>query len=101
MLVAGLLLAAAAAGSPVQAHAPVLVHDRRERSPLTAVGGGPPAAYARVTGPFIQYWLYYADNPQDRGILRTGRHRGDWELVQVRLGRDGRPVSVLGSQHSG
>jgi hypothetical protein len=70
------------------------VHDRREASPLTSVAGATvpvpgvagsraPTVYARVAGNRIQYWLFYADNPHDRGIVRTGRHEGDWELVQV------------------
>jgi hypothetical protein len=31
---------------------------------------------------FLQYWLFYADNPC---VLAPGRHDGDWELVQIRL----------------
>lgn len=31
---------------------------------------------------FLQYWLFYPDNPC---VLPPGRHDGDWELVQVRL----------------
>jgi hypothetical protein len=54
-----------------------------------------------VTRDRVQYWLFYADNPQDRGLLRTGRHAGDWELVQVELGPRGGARRVLASQHSG
>lgn len=46
---------------------------------------------------WTQFWLLYAGNPQDRGILRTGRHEGDWELVQVGTGR-GAAVATF-SQH--
>lgn len=35
---------------------------------------------------FLQYWLFYVDNPC---VLPPGRHDGDWELVQVRLWRRG------------
>jgi hypothetical protein len=49
---------------------------------------------------WLQYWLFFADNPQDRGVVRTGRHTGDWELVQVRLGRDRRPVEATFAQHT-
>ncbi len=49
-----------------------------------------------MRGDTIQFWLFSRDNPHDRGILRTGRHEGDWELVEVRPGRD-----VIASQHSG
>ena len=52
-------------------------------------GGG--IAYGRVKpegggGIFLQYWLFYADNPC---VLPPGRHDGDWELVQVRVERTG------------
>lgn len=99
--------------APVR-YAPIVVHDRRDRAPLSSVGAaplavpglppaGPPTTYARIAdgGRTIQYWLFYPDNPQDRGIVRTGRHEGDWELVQVGLDARRRPVSVLASQHSG
>ncbi|MDP9384546.1 MAG: hypothetical protein M3P50_04825 [Actinomycetota bacterium] len=93
MLAAQLLLAVAFAADP---HAPVLVHDRDERSPVARVeeagrripgvapgpgGTGRAVAYrhvapARDGGTWRQYWLFFADNPQDRGIVRTGRLRG-------------------------
>jgi len=98
---------------PLVRYAPIVVHDRRDASPLTSVGDAPvevpgvvrgaglPTVYARRAGRDLQYWLFYRDNPQDRGVFRTGRHEGDWELVQVHLGADGVPTSVLASQHSG
>jgi len=49
---------------------------------------------------WLQYWLFYEDNPQDRGILRTGRHAGDWEFAQVRLDETGKPDRITLSQHS-
>jgi aspartyl-tRNA(Asn)/glutamyl-tRNA(Gln) amidotransferase subunit C len=49
---------------------------------------------------WLQYWLFFTDNPQDRGILHTGRHSGDWELLQLRLGRDRRPVEATFAQHT-
>ena len=48
----------------------------------------PDVMYGRVVrrqGTWLQYWFLYADNKQDRGIVRTGRHEGDWEMVQLRL----------------
>lgn len=62
--------------------------------------GGPDLVYGRVTRPWLQYWLFYVDNPQDRGIVRTGRHAGDWEMVQVRLDKANRPQRVAAAQHS-
>jgi len=50
---------------------------------------------------YLQYWLYYAYNDQDRGILRTGRHEGDWEFVQLRIGPGGAPAAMTFAQHSG
>ena len=50
---------------------------------------------------WLQYWLFYARQDQDRGIVRTGRHAGDWELVQYRLDASGRPLEAVYSQHSG
>ena len=49
---------------------------------------------------WLQYWFLYEDNPQDRGIVRTGRHEGDWEVVQLRLGAGGRPDVATFAQHS-
>jgi hypothetical protein len=48
----------------------------------------PDVTYGRVVrdgGTWLQYGFLYADNTQDRGVFRTGRHEGDWEMVQVRL----------------
>jgi hypothetical protein len=97
---------------PAVRFAPIVVHDHRERSSLASVAAAPvavpgatgprgPVAYARVRRRTIQYWLFYRDNPQDRGVLRTGRHEGDWEVVQVDLDDAGRPRQVTASQHSG
>jgi hypothetical protein len=53
---------------------------------------GAGTAYGRVAGGggenalFLQYWLFYPDNPC---VLPPGRHDGDWELVQVRVERSG------------
>jgi hypothetical protein len=65
---------------------------------------GPRRVYghvARESGrTWLQYWTFYAYNPQDRGIFRTGQHEGDWELIQLRLGRDGVPDLATFTQHS-
>jgi hypothetical protein len=57
--------------------------------------------YARVVDVedrrWLQYWLWLYDNPKNvRGI---GRHEGDWEMVQVALDADSKPVRVTLSQH--
>jgi len=111
------VLTPAAVALALAAHSPVVVHDSRESSPLTSVASSPvtvpgldvdrrPAVYGRATaaaggGTWLQYWLFFRDNDQDRGIVRSGRHDGDWEMVQVRLDRRGRPDQVVYAQHSG
>jgi hypothetical protein len=111
------MLAAAALAGALTALAPVVVHDSREQHPLSSVAAAhvdapsrsddpAPAAYARAAprdggGAWLQYWLYYPEQDQDRGIVRTGRHEGDWELVQVGLDASGRPREVVYAQHRG
>lgn len=65
-----------------------------------------PTVYGRVTpaaagGAWLQYWLFYAGQDQDRGIVRTGRHAGDWEMVQLRVDEQERPVQAVYAQHAG
>jgi hypothetical protein len=111
------VLTAAAVAVALTAHAPVVVHDSRENFPLASVAAAPadvpgldrdprPAVYGRSApsksgGTWLQYWLFYRSQDQDRGIVRTGRHAGDWEMVQVRLSPAGRPVEAVYAQHSG
>jgi hypothetical protein len=66
------------------------------RRPPTAARRRPRAAAAGCSD-----WRWHTDNPQDRGILRTGRHEGDWELVQVRVDAAGKPAEAVYAQHSG
>ena len=94
------------AAAVITALLPIVAHDAAEASPLASAGGGPPAAYARSVarpdgGAWVQYWLYYRDQDQDRGLLRSGRHEGDWELVQFRVTASGRPVEAVYAQHAG
>jgi hypothetical protein len=107
-----LALPAHARAGALERHAPVVVHDSGEPDPLTSVrafagrvpgveaGRERPVVYGRRAGPWLQYWMFFASDSQDRGLLRTGRHEGDWELVQLRL-RRGRPVEAVYAQHSG
>jgi hypothetical protein len=66
---------------------------------VTSVPGTPaePVVYERRADGWVQYWFWFDSNPQDRGVLRSGRHAGDWELVQYR--EDG--SEAVYSQHSG
>jgi len=98
--------------TPLERYRPVLRYDSAERhfaQPVGPVGrrargGTGERIYghlAREDGQtWLQYWLFYAYNPQDRGLLRTGRHEGDWEFLQLRLGDDGRPDLATLAQHS-
>jgi hypothetical protein len=102
---------AAAARGPLARYAPVVVEASDDPSGLTSVeafagrvlgvpsGTPAPTVYGRRDGPWLQYWLLFASNDQDRGVLRTGRHEGDWELVQYRL-RSGRLVRAVYAQHA-
>jgi hypothetical protein len=77
-------------------HRPVLVYDARERDFATSVARWrdpraphPDVVYGRAVRDdgrlWLQYWLFSRYNAQDRGIVKTGRHEGDWELVQLGL----------------
>ena len=73
--------------------------------PARAPRAGEPLVYGRAIRDgagrrWLQYWLFFTANPQDRGVVSTGRHRGDWELFQLRLGGPGRPVEATFVQHS-
>jgi hypothetical protein len=96
----------ALAAATLAALNPIVAHDSRESSPLSAVDGGAPAVYGRTVpardgGEWLQYWLHYDYQDQDRGIVRSGRHEGDWELVQFRVSTSGRPLAAVYAQHSG
>lgn len=101
-------------------HAPIYRLDRDEQAPPASVREATrlapglaalmaeeperPQVYGRAvsvspTRTYLQYWTFHLDNPQDRGVLRTGRHAGDWELVQLRLA-SGRPAGAVYVQHS-
>src|SRR5919108_6685062 len=86
---------------------PVVAHDSHETPELGSVGARPgtfaaaPAVYERRVGDWQQWWLAFARNEQDRGIVRTGRHASDWELAQIRLDDAGKPVEAVYAQHSG
>jgi len=96
----------------LERYAPILRYDAEEQyfaqpvslPPSSPALRGGARAYGHVATEgaetWLQYWLFYAYNPQDRAPLKTGRHEGDWELIQFRLGRDGRPDLVTLSQHS-
>lgn len=103
--------AAAARQGALERYRPELRYDSRERlfaervgpTGHRAHGGGGDRVYGRVARErretWLQYWLFYRQNTQDRGVLRTGRHEGDWEFVQLRLGPGGGPDLATLAQH--
>jgi hypothetical protein len=91
---------AAATAVLLAAFAPVVVHDSAERYPLAGGVAYGRAVEARAGGTWLQYWLYYSYQDQDRGVVRTGRHEGDWELVQYRVAGS-RLLEAVYAQHSG
>src|SRR3954452_9799822 len=111
------MLAAPALSAALAAHVPGVVLDSHERYPLTSVAAASatvpgvgrdrrPAVYGRAVrsprgGAWLQYWLFYAGQDQDRGIVRTGRHAADWEMVQLRIDDAGAPTEAVYAQHSG
>ena len=60
--------------------------------------------YARVAHTddgtvWLQYWFFYYFNPSNTGAS-IGAHEGDWEMVQIRLDRNLRPVETAYAQHT-
>jgi hypothetical protein len=47
---------------------------------------------------WLQYWFWLYYNPKN--LFGFGKHEGDWELVQVGLGADGRPAVATYAQHA-
>lgn len=47
---------------------------------------------------WLQYWLWLYHNPKN--LFGFGRHEGDWEMVQLGLGADGRPELAAYAQHA-
>jgi VPS62-like protein len=51
-----------------------------------------------TNGPtWLQYWFFYYYN--DKNYLGIGLHEGDWEMIQIRLGRDEKPNTATFAQH--
>jgi hypothetical protein len=98
--------------SALERYRPILRYDSSEdyfAQPVSLPPGRPEVRhgdrlYGRAANQsgqtWLQYWLFYAYNPQDRSPLNTGRHEGDWELIQFRLDQDGQPTVAAMSQHS-
>jgi hypothetical protein len=46
---------------------------------------------------WLQYWFFYYYN--DKALLGNGRHEGDWEMIQLRIGAGVEPDVVTYAQH--
>jgi Vacuolar protein sorting-associated protein 62 len=47
---------------------------------------------------WLQYWFFYYYN--DKALLGSGNHEGDWELVQIGIGQGEQPRTATYSQHT-
>jgi hypothetical protein len=47
---------------------------------------------------WLQYWLWFYYNPKN--LFGFGKHEGDWEMVQIELGREGAPEVAAYAQHN-
>ena len=46
---------------------------------------------------WLQYWFWLYYNPKN--LFGFGKHEGDWEMIQIGLGTDGRPAVLAYAQH--
>ena len=46
---------------------------------------------------WLQFWFFYYYN--DKNFFGIGLHEGDWEMIQIRLDRDGDPDAATFAQH--
>jgi Vacuolar protein sorting-associated protein 62 len=46
---------------------------------------------------WLQYWFFYYYN--DKSFFGIGLHEGDWEMIQVRVDREGNPNAATFAQH--
>jgi hypothetical protein len=51
---------------------------------------------------WLQYWFFYYYNDfQLVAFLSGGKHEGDWEMIQIRLDANEKPVEAVFAQHTG
>ena len=46
---------------------------------------------------WLQYWFWLYYNPKN--LFGFGKHEGDWEMIQIGLGAEGRPELLAYAQH--
>jgi microsomal dipeptidase-like Zn-dependent dipeptidase len=82
------------------AFAPDLLGDSRRMEDVSRCAG---RIYGRVIDgtdgrTWLQYWFWLTYNPKN--LFGFGKHEGDWEMIQVGLGKDGTPEAVTYAQHA-
>lgn len=81
-------------------YAPLLAYDSRETFYALAVDGTANTIYGRLVmegdDRWLQYWCWYTCN----WSRFKGRHDGDWEMIQLRLGPDDVPDLAVFAQHA-
>src|SRR4051794_17185624 len=74
----------------------VLAGREMHRPPYNDVVSGHVAVDAQG-GVWLQYWFFYLWN--NKAFLGFGLHEGDWEMVQIGFGSDGKPRTMTFAQH--
>jgi len=78
--------------------APDVLGDARRMEVEPRYAGRLYGRYVRDDGrDWLQYWLWLYYNPKN--LFGFGKHEGDWEMVQIGLGADGRPELLAYAQH--
>jgi hypothetical protein len=54
----------------------------------------------RTTGAWLQYWFFYYYNNFPGQVVDTGDHEGDWEMIQVKVDAQGKPLSAVYAHHN-
>ena len=77
-------------------------HSETEPPPLQGDPAYADRVYGRVVGDgrggtWLQYWFWIYFN--QKRLLGLGSHEGDWEMIQIHLGRNGEPDRVTFAQH--
>jgi hypothetical protein len=52
----------------------------------------------RIVGAWLQYWVFYYYNSFHVGPF--GKHEGDWEMIQVQVDSNARPLRAVYAQHT-
>jgi hypothetical protein len=51
-----------------------------------------------IIGAWLQYWVFYYYNSFHVGPF--GKHEGDWEMIQIQVDRNARPLRAAYAQHN-